>query len=100
MPRLSVSLSKPMHSHLSSLAIQYDDSISNVINRLIHVGMQHLDEQQMPISDPVEQHCQQLIIQMNALIKNMSAELLKFNQEDFEKLRQAAIGKYNELIQP
>ena len=48
-------------------------------------------------NNEVEQHCQHLIIQMNALIKNLSAELLKFNQEDFEKLRQAAVLKYDEL---
>jgi hypothetical protein len=99
MPRLSVSLSKSMHNHLSSLAVQYDDSISSIINRLLHVGIQHLDQKQIERHPSVEQHCQQLIIQMNALIKNMSAEILKFNQEDFEKLRQAAVGKYNALIE-
>jgi hypothetical protein len=36
---------------------------------------------------------------MNALIKNMSVEVLKFNQNDFDKLRQAAEGKYHELVQ-
>jgi uncharacterized protein YcfL len=45
----------------------------------------------------VEVHCQQLIIQMNALIKNLSAEILKFNQNDFDNLRKAALSKYNEL---
>lgn len=89
-----------MHNHLSSLAVQYDDSISNIINRMLHVGMQHLNDKPIHPNYPVEQHCQQLIIQMNALIKNMSAEMLKFNQDDFEKLRQAAVNKYNELKQP
>jgi hypothetical protein len=46
----------------------------------------------------VEQHCQQLIIQMNALIKNISVELLHFSKEDFERLQLAALGKYSELI--
>ena len=48
-------------------------------------------------SNEVEQHCHQLIIQMNALLKSLSAETLKFKQEDCEKLRQAAVVKYNEL---
>lgn len=88
-----------MHNHLSLLAVQYDDSISSIINRLLQVGMQHLEQKQTERKPLVEQHCQQLIIQMNALIKNMSAEILKFNQDDFEKLRQAAVGKYNTLIE-
>lgn len=99
MPRLSVSLSKSMHNHLSSLAVQYDDSISSIINQLLQVGMQHLDQKQIERHHLVEQHCQQLIIQMNALIKNLSAKLMEFNQDDFEKLRQAAVGKYNSLIE-
>jgi hypothetical protein len=53
-------------------------------------------------SQAVEKHCHQLIIQMSALIKNISVELLKFNREDFEKLQQASAVKYSELqnIQP
>lgn len=73
--------------------------MSSIINRLINLGMMSLDSGDiatMP-STPIDQHCQQLIIQMNALIKNMSAEMLKFNKEDFEGLRQAALDKYHEL---
>ena len=47
----------------------------------------------------LKKHCQQLIIQMHALIKNLSAEILKFNQEDFDRLRQVAASKYNGLIE-
>jgi len=63
--------------------------------------MHYMDEHQSKkdkVDRQVEQHCHQLIIQMNALIKNMSAEILKFNQEDFEQLRQATLVKYNELM--
>ncbi|MDP3704445.1 MAG: hypothetical protein Q8R24_00870 [Legionellaceae bacterium] len=98
MPRLTISLPQTMHNKLSSLAIQDDQSLSNTINRLLLVGMYHLGEESTSSNPFVEQHCQQLIIQMNALIKNMSVELLKCNQDDFEMLRQASIKKYNELL--
>ena len=77
------------------MAVQQNDSLSHLINRLIQIGMQHLDEG--PSSEPIEQHCQQLIIQMNALIKNMSVEILKFQQEDFERLKLASLRKYEEF---
>lgn len=97
MPRVSVSLTKPMHVRLSILANQENDSLSHLIGRLIQIGLYHFDKEETIIAHPVEQHCQQLIIQMNALIKNISVELLKLDQNDFEKLRDAAIVKYHEL---
>lgn len=97
MPRLSVTLSDSMYSWLSSLAIQNEESMSNVINQLIHLGMQNIEDKRRAAHRPVEKHCHQLIIQMNALVKNLSAEILKFDQNDFEKLREATAIKYNEL---
>lgn len=38
-----------------------------------------------------------MIIQINALIKKLSAEILKFDQKDFEQLREVTIIKYNEI---
>ncbi|HHF7375965.1 MULTISPECIES: hypothetical protein [Legionellaceae] len=96
MSRLTISLSDNLHNRISSLAAQYDDSMSSIINQLIHIGMQHWNERQQG-PNLIEQHCQQLIIQMNALIKNMSVELLKFTQDDFEQLQKAAMGKFTEL---
>ncbi len=102
MPRLTITLPKTVYNRLSVLSMQSNDSMSSFINRLIGVGMCCMTDDyqsKQNNSEVVEQHCQHLIIQMNALIKNMSSEMLKFNQEDFEKLRQAAVIKYNELIQ-
>ncbi|MDP3706149.1 MAG: hypothetical protein Q8R24_09610 [Legionellaceae bacterium] len=98
MPRLTISLPQAMHNRLSSLSVRHNDSLSKIINKLLQVGMYHLDEEQSNESPAVEKHCQQLIIQMNALIKNLSVEVLKCNQNDFEQLRQAAQSKYNELV--
>ena len=77
--------------------------MSGIINRLPGIGMNCVDEENHHAeldqsNKQVEQHCHHLIIQMNALIKNMSAEMLKFTQEDFERLRQAAMRKYNDLL--
>lgn len=99
MTRLTISLPENIHQRISNLAIKNNDSMSCIINRLIQVGLHHWFENNATIS-PVtttERHCHQLIIQMNALIKNMSIELLKFTQEDFEQLHAAAVNKYNEL---
>lgn len=98
MPRLTISLSQPMHNHLSALAAQQDNaSLSQVVNQLLQLGLRSINDSEAIVAKPVEQHCQQLIMQMNALIKNLSVEILKFNQDDFEQLRQAAMAKYNEL---
>ncbi len=104
MPRLTISLPKTLYTRLSSIAVQSNDSLSGVINQLIMLGMHSMgangDNQATKELPNVEQHCHHLIIQMNALIKNLSAEMLKFNQEDFERLWQAASEKYMELSQP
>lgn len=103
MPRLTISLSNAIYKRLSSLSIQNKESMSNTINQLILAGICHVEEEKPMQSlqkSLVDQHCQQLIIQMNALIKNLSKELLHFNQTDFEQLQQATAKKYNELINP
>ena len=97
MPRLSITLPDALYNQLSELSVAYDESMSSVIKRLIQFGMIEREDGHSNQSSKVEQHCQQLIIQMNALIKNMSAEMLKFNQRDFEELRDAAIKKYQQL---
>ncbi|MDF1758653.1 MAG: hypothetical protein P1U74_10215 [Legionellaceae bacterium] len=98
MPRLTISLSQGMYNRLSSLAIQCDVSLSNIVNKLVQIGMQHLGEEEIKSHNLAEKHCQQLIIQINALLKNVSAEILQFKQEDFEMLREASAIKYNELL--
>ena len=97
MPRLTISLSQTMHNRLSSLSAQHNDSLSNTINKLLQVGIYHFWEEPSNERPAVEKHCQQLIIQMNALIKNLSVEILKIDQNDLEQLRNAALNKYNEL---
>lgn len=101
MPRLTISLPSAMYTRISSLSARENDSMSGMINRLIDIGLHQISEvpQQTPKqTNYAEQHCQQLIIQMNALVKNVSSAVLKYDQDDFEKLRQISVQKYNELI--
>lgn len=98
MPRLTISLPQITYSRLSSLSVHQNESLSNIINRLIQIGMNYLDEDNhLTNNHAIEQHCQQLIIQMNVLIKHMSAEMLKFTTIDFEQLNKAVLSKCNEL---
>lgn len=103
MPRLTISLPETLYIRIERIARYQDESMSHVINQLIQTGLFQWQNGQFSSEHPprqlLEQHCQQLIIQMNALIKSMSAELLKLKQEDFEQLNQAAAGKVNELIE-
>jgi len=102
MPRLTISLPSTMYNRISSLSARENDSMSGMINRLIEIGLHHLSEAPQEHNSKqtnyAEQHCHQLIIQMNALVKNVSSAVLKYDQDDFEKLRQISIQKYNELV--
>jgi hypothetical protein len=102
MPRLTISLPSMMYNRISSLSVQENDSMSGIVNRLIEIGLYQLSEVSSQKNNrhinEAEQYCQQLIIQMNALVKNVSSAVLKYDQDDFEKLRQMSLQKYNELI--
>ncbi len=96
MPRLTITLTNNIYNRIILLSDKQNNSLSNVINKLIQIGMYHLDEENNKTTD-IEKHCQQLIIQINTLTKSMSAKILNFSQEDFECLQRASIEKYNNL---
>ncbi|STX52345.1 Uncharacterised protein [Legionella busanensis] len=99
MPRLTISLPDNLHQCLATLASKNNVSLSNLINQLIQIGLYHRSNEINEIREnqAVEKYCHQLTIQMSALIKKLSTELLKLNREDFEKLQLAAASKYSEL---
>src|SRR3990167_10998662 len=97
MPRLTVSVTDDVQQNLSLIAQQQRDSMSNVINQLIQIGMKHLDGSNNK-TKLIDKHCQQLIIQMNALIKNLCAQTLKLDQVDFDKLLTLRRSCKNHLI--
>lgn len=96
MPRLTITLTKNMHNRILVLSNEKNNSLSNMANKLIQIGMYHLDEENNKITE-LEKHCQQLIIQTNALVKCISSKILDFNQQDFESLQKASIEKYEKL---
>ena len=96
MPRLTITLPCTVYNKISLLASECEDSMSGIINRLVRVGM-HCRENDPQLPDPIAQHCYHLIIQMNALVKNISSEVLNLTQQDFEKLKMAAHEKLEEL---
>ena len=66
-----------------------------MVNKLIQVGMQHIGDEAH--SNGVEEHCQLLIMQISALVKGMAVECLKYKEEDFARLKEAAVNKLNSL---
>lgn len=96
MPRLTITLTKNMYNRILVLSDDKSNSLSNMTNKLIQIGMYHLDEVNNKDTE-LEKHCQQLTIQTNALVKCISSKLLDFNQKDFESLQKASIEKCNKL---
>lgn len=96
MPRFTMTLPNVTYNRITAMAAQCNDSMSNIMNKLIEIGMENADQNR--VRRHAEQHYYQLSIQTNVLVKNMAAEFLKFSQGDFDKLKRASEEKYNELV--
>jgi len=96
MTRLTITIPNPLYARLSVMATQNKDSISSLINEFIITGMQNADNANQEKSI-VEEHCHQLTIQMNVLLKKLSEKILDLTKEDFNELRAASIEKYRQL---
>ncbi len=101
MPRITISLPQTTYNRLTSLSVQQNDSMSNIINQLMGVGLNYLAsdsfENMAKGDSKVDKHCNLLIIQMNALLKKVSAEVLKLEQSDFDKLWKMTEQKLTEI---
>lgn len=101
MPRITISLPQTTYNRLTSLSVQQNDSMSNIINQLMGVGLNYLANDSFENMDKgdskVDKHCNLLIIQMNALLKKVSAEVLKLDQSDFDKLWKMTEQKLTEI---
>ena len=101
MPRLSITLPKDLYDKVVAISGDNDESMSYTIAKMTELGLLVTENQKKnkakSLSD-IEEHCYKLTIQMNAIIKNIAAKQMDFKQEDFDKLRDAAILKYNDLI--
>jgi hypothetical protein len=96
MTRLTITIPNPLYARLSVIATQNKESISSLINEFIIAGMQNVDKNSKEKS-LVEEHCQQLTIQMNVLVKKLSEKMLDLTKDDFNELRKASIDKHVQL---
>lgn len=102
MPRLTITLPKDIYDKVQTIAGDQDESMSYTISKMTELGLLVTENQKnnngvKKLSD-IEEHCFKLTIQMNAIIKNMAAKNLDFSQEEFDKIRDSSILKFNELM--
>jgi hypothetical protein len=103
MPRVTVSLPNDLHTKLVQYAGDNDDSLSYTITKMTEIGLMVTERSQNPqgsedkFSD-IEKHCFKLMIQMNALLKNMASNQMNYGQDEFKKLMDLSINKYQELM--
>jgi hypothetical protein len=96
MSRLTITIPDVVHNRISILANEANESMSTIINKLIVFGLNY-DGNPLANNSIVEEHCQQLIIQMNVLLKNLSAKMLQFEHSDFDKIYAASLKKIQDL---
>lgn len=103
MPRITVTLPNTLHQKLVKYAGDNDDSLSYTITKMTEIGLMVTESQQNKKSQEeqypdIEKHCFKLIIQMNALMKNMATKQMDYGQDEFKKLMDLSINKYQELM--
>lgn len=103
MPRVTITLPNDLHNKLIEFAGNNDDSLSYTITKMTEIGLMVTESQADKISNEdkysdIEKHCFKLIIQMNALVKNIALKQFEYHQDDFKKLMDLSINKYQELM--
>ena len=103
MPRVTITLPNNLHQQLVKYAGDNDDSLSYTITKMTEIGLMVTESQQQQKSpedrfSDIEKHCFKLMIQMNALLKNMASKQLEYGQDEFKKLMDLSINKYQQLM--
>lgn len=93
MPKLTFYCDKQLVEQIQSVASSKQTSLSKAINHLLTQGL--ISSQQN--DQLIEQHCHQLIIQMNAILQHHAEKHLYYDQCDFEQLSTAAKKKLSSL---
>jgi len=101
MPRVTIHVPNDTYNKITKMASDNDDSLSSTFVKLAEIGLivkerQNESGSRKSASD-IEEHCQKLILQINALMKSLVAKQMGYSDEDFLKLRDATIDKYNEI---
>lgn len=103
MPRVTITIPNDLHGKLLKYAGNNDDSLSYTIVKMAEIGIMVTENQQKSknpedrFSD-IERHCFKLMIQMNALLKNLAKRQLEYGDEEFKKLLDLSVLKYQELM--
>lgn len=103
MPRVTVSLPKDLYERLMDYAGDNDDSLSYTVAKMTEIGLmvsESKNENKSPEDrfSKIEQHCFKLVIQVNALLKNIATSQFQYGQEEFKKLHDLTNDKYQELL--
>ena len=101
MPRVTIHVPNDTYNKVTKLASNNDDSLSSTFVKLAEIGLivkerQESNGSRTP-SSGIEEHCQKLILQINAMLKNLVANQIGYSDAEFLKLRDATIDKYNEI---
>ncbi|SEG42458.1 hypothetical protein SAMN02746093_02902 [Legionella quinlivanii DSM 21216] len=103
MPRVTITLPNALYAKLIKYAGDNDDSLSYTITKMTEIGLMVTEKSQESQSaedqfSEIEKHCFKLMIQMNALLKNIASKQMDYGQEEFKKLMDLSINKYQELM--
>ncbi len=101
MPRVTIHVPTDTFNKIHHIATNNDESLSSTIVKLAEIGLivkerQNENSTGKQTSD-IEEYCQKLILQMNALIKSIAAKQIGYTDAEFLKLRDATYNKYNEI---
>ena len=96
MPRFTITLSDEIYNTAEALAVKHSESISTILNQFIQLGMEYVTPHRS--HKQAEKYCHLLTIQTHALMKSMTANFLKMTPDDFDKLKDAASKRYEDLL--
>ena len=103
MSRVTITIPAPLHEKLEKYAKDNDLSLSSTITKMAEIGLMVTENQGQNKSledkfTDIEKHCFKLMIQMNALLKNLTTKELNYGQDEFKKLMDLSINKYQQLM--
>ena len=101
MPRVSVTLPKDVYEKISKYSELNDESISNVVAKMAELGFmvkQNQDNKSGSGMSEIDEHCSKLMIQMNALVKEMAEKKLGYDKKMFDDIRDKAVDRFNDIV--
>lgn len=101
MPRVTIHMPNDTHEKIIEYAEKNDDSISGAVTKMAEIGLLVTESRKKQKEEDkytdIEKYCQKLIIQINALVKNLASKQAGYDEDDFTKLRDATLKRYNEI---